>query len=594
MPVTGGQFSASVSSGRSKVDANFDSVGEQSAIRAEDGGFQVAVQGQTHLKGGAITSSEEAVQQGRNRFSSEGGLITSDIHNEASYQASGHSVSAGVGGGKPTGSAGVGSDSGNASSTTQAGISGIAGDSAARTGDAPTGLKPIFDQDKVRTEVQAQVAITAEFGKQAASAGARYADEQAVALRRDGKEDDARRWDEGGEYRVALHAGIGALTGGSAGAVGAGAGAALIPQVGEAIAELNMPEPVREALTMVAGAALGAAAGSTAGAAASFNQTANNYVTHSPYARVRRLVSQENARLTQACGSRCTAEDYRRIDQQVAALESAGNLAEIARHSGLSPAQGAQLAQLVTELLLGYGNAESLAQLVTGRSSLTGEEASRFWAAVGVMPLAGGAIKRVGEPSLEALTAIFRGGDATKPLATAADKALVPSAVQAQQLRGELAQWALPAVDHSRDAEYLAKTDRAVLSQNNFDMAHVLNGEVNAIGRATGYHAEFAADGAARIKPGATVTHNPNGTYEAPVQVFDAAKGEWVDKFARSTFFPPSWSQARIEYEISEAFKKGTPGTSFIKPTPSGISIQFHWDPKNQRTTFYPLGDPKP
>jgi len=85
-----------------------------------------------------------------------------------------------------------------------------------------------------------------------------------------------------------------------------------------------------------------------------------------------------------------------------------------------------------------------------------------------------------------------------------------------------------------------------------------------------------------------------NRIYEAPVQVFDAAKGEGVDKFAKSTFFPPSWSQARIEYEISEAFKKGTPGTSFIKPTPSGISIQFHWDPKNQRTTFYPLGDPKP
>lgn len=147
----------------------------------------------------------------------------------------------------------------------------------------------------------------------------------------------------------------------------------------------------------------------------------------------------------------------------------------------------------------------------------------------------------------------------------------------------------MPAVDHSRDAEYLAKTDKAVLSQNNFDMPHVLNGEVNAAGRATGYHAEFAADGAARIKPGATVTHNPNGTYEAPVQVFDAARGEWVDKSRESTFFPPSWSQARIEYEISEAFKKGTPGTSFDELSPSGVRIQFHWDAKNRRTTFYPM-----
>jgi hypothetical protein len=144
----------------------------------------------------------------------------------------------------------------------------------------------------------------------------------------------------------------------------------------------------------------------------------------------------------------------------------------------------------------------------------------------------------------------------------------------------------------SRDAEYLARTDRNLLQQHNFDMDHVLAGEINAAGKATGYHAEFAADGAARIKPGATVTHNANGTYEAPVQVFNAGKGIWVDKVRESTFFPPSWSQARIEYEITEAFKQGTPGTRFEVASPSGITIRFSWDAKNQRTTFYPLGKP--
>ena len=123
-------------------------------------------------------------------------------------------------------------------------------------------------------------------------------------------------------------------------------------------------------------------------------------------------------------------------------------------------------------------------------------------------------------------------------------------------------------------------------------MGHVLHGEVNAARHATGYHAEFAANGAARIKPGATVTHHANGTYEAAVQVWDAGKGEWVDKVRRSTFFPPSWSQVRIEYEITEAFKKGTPGTRFEASSPSGISIRFSWDARNQRTTFYPLGTP--
>ncbi len=41
-----------------------------------------------------------------------------------------------------------------------------------------------------------------------------------MALRREGKEQEARKWDEGGEYRVGLHAAVGTLTGGVQGAVG--------------------------------------------------------------------------------------------------------------------------------------------------------------------------------------------------------------------------------------------------------------------------------------------------------------------------------------------------------------------------------------
>lgn len=211
----------------------------------------------------------------------------------------------------------MGSDGGSAQSTSKAGISGVAGDSAARTGDAPTGLKPIFDKEQVRQEVAAQVAITGEFSKRAVPAVAAYADAQAVALRREGREDEARRWDEGGEYRVALHGGVGALTGGSAGALGAGTSAALVPVVGEAIAGMNLAEPVRQGLTTVAGTLIGAATGGADGAAAAFNQTALNYVSHSPFAQVRRTVSQENARLLNACGTQCTADDLRRIDQQM-------------------------------------------------------------------------------------------------------------------------------------------------------------------------------------------------------------------------------------------------------------------------------------
>lgn len=190
---------------------------------------------------------------------------------------------------------------------------------------------------------------------------------------------------------------------------------------------------------------------------------------------------------------------------------------------------------------------------------------------------------------------VGEGGEAAIKAAGDAAQARPPtSAVQGEHLRTELDEWAKMTPDTSRDAEYIAKTDNQVLQQNNFDMDHVLTGEVNAKGKATGYHAEFAADGAARIKPGADITYNANGTYEAPVQVWDAKKGVWVDKGRESTFFPPSWSHARIDYEVSEAFKKGAPGTSFVQPSPSGIDIQFHWDTKSQRTTFYPLKEATP
>ena len=62
-------------------------------------------------------------------------------------------------------SAGVGSDKGSAASTTQAAISGMAGNKEARTGDAQIGVQKIFDAGKVQREFAAQVQITAEFGK---------------------------------------------------------------------------------------------------------------------------------------------------------------------------------------------------------------------------------------------------------------------------------------------------------------------------------------------------------------------------------------------------------------------------------------------
>lgn len=73
-------FSASVSASKGKVDAEFASVTEQSGIQAGDGGFNIIVKGNTDLKGGAIASTDKAIADNKNSFTTTS-LTHSDIAN---------------------------------------------------------------------------------------------------------------------------------------------------------------------------------------------------------------------------------------------------------------------------------------------------------------------------------------------------------------------------------------------------------------------------------------------------------------------------------------------------------------------------------
>lgn len=175
----------SLSYSKSSVNSDYASVTEQSGIKAGDDGFQVLVGGNTDLKGAVIASTEQAVQDGKNILVTAG-LSTSDIQNKADYKGSAMGVSVGSGGlsSMPNLSgAGVGSDEGHAASVTQSGVSGMAGNTDVRTGDAETGIGKIFDADKVQKEINAQVQITQAFGQQASKAVAEYVQTERKALR---------------------------------------------------------------------------------------------------------------------------------------------------------------------------------------------------------------------------------------------------------------------------------------------------------------------------------------------------------------------------------------------------------------------------
>jgi filamentous hemagglutinin len=140
--------------------------------------------------GGAITSTQAAIDDNKNTFTTGGNLTTSDIQNKADYKATSVSVSVSAGNSPLPGQglsstlsgAGLGKDSGNANSTTTAGISGLAGDTAKRTGDNAQGISKIFDAEKVRQEITAQATITQEFGKQASTTVQSYAQTQRKEL----------------------------------------------------------------------------------------------------------------------------------------------------------------------------------------------------------------------------------------------------------------------------------------------------------------------------------------------------------------------------------------------------------------------------
>ena len=174
-----GKGSASASAAGSQIDSHYRSVVERTGLLAGDGGFDVRVKGDTTLTGAVIASTDAAVLANRNRFDTDGTLTLANLQNEARYKASSYSVHLSTSNSSPntTGgfqlqgnSAGIGRDSDHAASTTTAGISGLAGNTAVRTNDAPTGIDKIFDANRVQKEIDAQAQITQIFNERAPKA----------------------------------------------------------------------------------------------------------------------------------------------------------------------------------------------------------------------------------------------------------------------------------------------------------------------------------------------------------------------------------------------------------------------------------------
>jgi hypothetical protein len=291
-----------------KIDSNFQSVGVQSGIFTGDGGFDITVGGKTELIGSAITTTDKAVQEGKNKFTSAGGITTVDLQNTASYQATASNTTAGIkaapgqdaGGNSitklsPIFSGGIGEDSGKASSASQAGISGIAGNTAARTGDKETGLVTIFDKDKVNKNLDAQVGLVQEVAPAAAKAWGQYANSQMTNDKLSAEERAC--WAPDGACRAGGHALIGGLTAGGPGAAGAGLTSVAAPHVYTTLVNNGISPDVAQSLTTLGAAGFAAQLGGTPAATAAANEAVNNF---GMFIRLAQIASDKATRFGQA------------------------------------------------------------------------------------------------------------------------------------------------------------------------------------------------------------------------------------------------------------------------------------------------------
>lgn len=302
--------SASINGSNTNANASYAQVTDQTVIKANQS--ILSVQGQGKFTGGYLITDA-----GKNQTQFAQGIQTQDIQNHLNHQGDAISVSIGVADtSNPNGKAkpalqglGYGKiDPVNKTSSTHSAITDQIGLSHINTKnfkqkEVQHELNPIitndFNQEQVLTELGAQVVITAESGREAPKAVAKFADRQAFQLIQNLDElnnkniditsdeyqntiKEIDKWSEGGIYRVALHTAVAALATGTAqGGLSAGITAYTIPKIDEYLKEQGFDKEIRDITLLALSAGIGATVGSdTASTANNVGQVQWNYLTH--------------------------------------------------------------------------------------------------------------------------------------------------------------------------------------------------------------------------------------------------------------------------------------------------------------------------
>ncbi|WP_333903629.1 ribonuclease domain-containing protein, partial [Achromobacter insolitus] len=213
---------------------------------------------------------------------------------------------------------------------------------------------------------------------------------------------------EGSLGHMALHTLLGcagaAAQGSACGAGGAGALSGvvlskLLDRVDGDKARDLPPEDAQARVNLISSIVAGIAASIDSSAAASAEiavriETENN----SGYRnrdKVARLKAELVARLESACGDShsCLQAGWAEADRMAASYDEVMTLTH---YPDLTKEKTDALAQSVLDLAPGVSNASSLYELVTGKTA-TGDEANRYFASIGLVPVVGGMLRKGGQ-----------------------------------------------------------------------------------------------------------------------------------------------------------------------------------------------------
>ena len=316
-----GKWSGSLNYSDLKADSIYQSVQEQSGLFAGEEGFDVNVQNNTALNAGAIVSEADKTQ---NSLSTDT-LSHNSLQNSAEYKVESKSISfSSKGSNSPTKGFGGGfsNDDGSAENTTFAALSdaeleirsnpaqadNLNPDIKRSKEQAHTTLNRIFSEDKIQ-QIQEEVEISQILSQEGTKAVGDYATSklnEANELRQAANNAEGylkeqllneaqqieNNWQEGGQYRVALHSVIGGLANGIDGIVGSALTATVIPELDSLLQAEGVSEDARAAILLVSSAGIGKTLGGDNGLFQSVGQTTNNYLNHTEATRLNALNKQ--------------------------------------------------------------------------------------------------------------------------------------------------------------------------------------------------------------------------------------------------------------------------------------------------------------